>query len=165
MRENKEVERMLSSNTKLVEEATGALSRLFRQILLDANVGKMLWGALMDRYLKDPRNRINQAPKDISSARGNLAKELVRTDMTWKVFNKAIRFLNPRNVKISVTIEWQRGRTTVHEVQIYKSLTTLGNDPKLNRDAVGEGLSPITVALDKNLEAFKAYQKGTGEKE
>lgn len=157
MRENKEVERMLSSNTKLVEEATGALSRLFRQILLDVNMGKMLWSSLMDRYLKDPRNRINQTPKDISSTRGNLAKELVRPDMTWKVFNKAVRFLNPRSVKVSVTIEWHRGRTTVHEVPIYKSLEALGSDNRFVQEAIGNKPVDQKVMLDKNLEAYKKY--------
>jgi len=140
MRENKKVEQMLSSRTKQVEDATGALSRLFRQILLDVNLSRLRWASLMDQYIKDPRNRIHQTSKDISSARGNLAKELVRPDMTWKVFNKAIRFLNPRNVKISITIEWHRKRTTVHEVHIYKSLSSIEGKRNTSRDALGEGL-------------------------
>lgn len=156
MRENKEVGRLLTSQTKLVEEATGALSRLLRQILLDINLEPFRWSTLMDNYVKDPRNRID--PKDVSSAKGNLAKELVRPDITWKVFNKAMRFLNPKRVRILVAIDWQNKKTTLHEVTIYKSLNTFEMNYGQNIDAMGEGNNYINKKeLDNNFKHFLEY--------
>lgn len=160
MRENKEVGRLLTSHTKLVEEATGALSRLFRQILFDINLESFRWGQLMDNYVKNPRNRIDQNNKDISSAKGNLAKELVRPDMTWKVFNKAMRFLNPKRVRIVVAIDWQNKKTTLHEVTLFKSLNQQGNiiDYGQFTDAMGERQETVSKEqLDKNLMDYLNY--------
>jgi hypothetical protein len=158
MRENKEVGRLLSSQTKLVEEAGGSLSRLFRQILFDINLESFRWSTLMDNYVKDKRNRIEQNNKDISSAKGNLAKELVRPDMTWKVFNKAMRFLNPKRVRIIIAIDWQNKKTTLHEVTIYKSLQNAGIDYGQFTDAMGERQEMINKKqLDQNLLDYLKY--------
>ena len=60
----------------------------------------------MARYLNDPYNKIPPNPKDRSSARGNLNKELNRNTMTWKVFRKAILFLAPVRATFIIRFEW-----------------------------------------------------------
>jgi hypothetical protein len=78
-----------------------------------------IWDRNMLRYLKDPRNRIPQNSRDMSSARGNLSKELLRPTMTWGVFEKAIRFLNPFRVRLRLEFEWKSGIKTEYTAVIY----------------------------------------------
>lgn len=128
MHHNEKIRKMITSSTKKMEEATGTLSRLFRKILFDINIDLMRWDAAMKKYLADPRNRIQQNSKDISSARGNLAKALVKPDMTWKVFVKALKFLDPLCVSLEVKIVWRNGRKTLHPITVFK-------DPEYNEIA------------------------------
>ena len=67
------------------------------------------------------RNPINQIPDDSgkrSSASGNIRKEIERPTMTWRVFEKLIRWLRPANAKVLVIIDWKDGRQTVDQVNI-----------------------------------------------
>lgn len=82
----------------------GVLSKLFRQLLLDLNVNPMRWGALMSDFIKDVRNGVPDNRRDQTSIRGNLTKEFARPQMTWKVFMKAMRFLQVSNVKITIEV-------------------------------------------------------------
>lgn len=118
---------MLASPDKGMSSAEGVLSRLFRQILADNNVGAYAWNNLMERYLNDDRNGIPKNGKDRSSARGNLGKELSRPAMTWKVFRKALQFLGARRIKFTVECEWSNRRRTVHSVNLDLGATDPGD--------------------------------------
>lgn len=82
----------------------GILSRLFRQLLLDNKIDGMRWGALMSDFIKDARNGIPDNRRDQTSIRGNLTKEFARPQMTWKVFMKALRFIQTTNLKITLEV-------------------------------------------------------------
>lgn len=105
---------MLNSDDKRVAEARGVLSKLWRQLLMVLDIDGWKWDRLMRIYLTDPRNGIQNNSRDRSSARGNLNKELKRDDMTWRVFLKALNFLDPIRVVFTVRITFKDGRT--HEV-------------------------------------------------
>lgn len=105
---------MLSSPTKGVKEATGVLAKLYRTILMDLNITPLAHQALMSKYLSDPRNRIPNNGKARSSERGNMIKDLRRPDMTFKVFLKHVRFLQPIKVEFVVKLHWRRNKVTVH---------------------------------------------------
>lgn len=115
---SEDLDEMLNSPNKGVDKATGVLARLFRQILIDANISTMAWATLMERYLEDPRNRVPKNGKDRSSARGNLNKELRRPTMTWKVFRKGIQFLNIVHVRFEVHATWANRKKTVTGINI-----------------------------------------------
>lgn len=108
---------MLSSPTKKVDEASNVLARLWRQILCHSNIGVDKWNAAMQRYLDDPRNGIPRAGKQRSSERGNLNKALCKPSITWGVFIKGIRFLAPKRVEFTVKITWFEGKTTQHSIK------------------------------------------------
>lgn len=116
--ENKQLEGMLEDKDKSVGEATGILSRLFRQILADQNVTAMLWNKMMNAYLDDPRNRVPRDSRGRSSHRGNLNKELLKPNMTWNNFIKGIYFLNPVWAEFKITLKWRTGRYTEHRIAI-----------------------------------------------
>lgn len=115
---SEEIQKFLTSQDKQVHDARSVLSRLFRIILADLKVGPLLWNRLMLRYLNDSRNNIPNNSKDRSSSRGNLSKELRRTIMTWKVFEKGIRFLGPKWMRITIDLGWPSGRVTTHRVMV-----------------------------------------------
>ena len=101
---------------KSIGEAKGVLSKLFRTILVEREITPGVWSSLMARYLNDPYNRIPPNPKDRSSARGNLNKELHRPTMTWKVFRKAILFLAPVKATFIIRFEWPTNIPKHYEV-------------------------------------------------
>lgn len=112
---------ILQQTDRGVDAAEGVLARLFRQILFDVNVNIYKWDSLMVKYLNNPINGVPQNGKDRSSARGNLNKELRRPSMTWKVFRKGLRFLNPKGIRFEVHLEWDSKKKTVHSVTLSRN--------------------------------------------
>lgn len=98
--------------------ANGVLSRLFRQMLLDLNVGPSRFGSLLQDYILDPRNGVPNNKKDQTSMRGNLTKEFSRPQMTWKVFCKALRFLQITKIEFVIKAHHRHGKTTIHSTVV-----------------------------------------------
>jgi hypothetical protein len=73
---------------------------------------------LMHRYLLDARNCIPRNRKEQSSARGNLQKELLKSDMSWKVFMKGLRFLEVLSIDISITLTHSDGKKSTHSTSV-----------------------------------------------
>ncbi len=96
----------------------GALSRLFRQILLNRNIGPEKFGSLMYDYLKDPRNHIPSNRKDMTSARGNLGMALAQPSMTWKVLCKGFKFLKIVKIDISIRAHYANGHQEIHRTSV-----------------------------------------------
>lgn len=119
-KQNQMIIDLLGHESKQIDKARDVPSQLFRKILYDLRFGMKRWNECMNTYLRDPHNRITQNSRDMSSARGNLAKELVRDRMTWNVFMKALRFLNPLKVKLRLEIEWRTHTVSTYEVDIYR---------------------------------------------
>lgn len=91
------------------------LSKLFGKMVCDMgyeNLSK--WNTLMHKYLTDRRNAIPQNKKDLSSARGNLHKELMKGHMSWNVFVKGMRFLDLKGYEIIVYGHHRDGSVTMH---------------------------------------------------
>lgn len=116
---SKELHSMLLSPTKDVTKARGILARLFRQIMMDLNITPMMFNNLMIKYLSNPANGNFNDGKSRSSERGNLIKEIRRPNMSWNVFLKCLRFLNPISIRFEVHLSWGGKRsTTIHGIDI-----------------------------------------------
>lgn len=103
---------LLNDPNKRVREARGVLSAIWRQFLVLRNIDGFQWDRLMRNYLNDPRNGIQNNSRDRSSARGNINKELLkRDDITWRVFLKALNFLDPLKIVFSVRVTFKDGKT------------------------------------------------------
>ena len=96
----------------------GVLSRLWRKMLQDLDVGPNKFGALLHAYIQDPQNHVPSNRKDQISARGNLTKELARPQMTWKVFCKALRFLNIVKIKFVIEAHHANGQVSLHSTMV-----------------------------------------------
>lgn len=120
-RRRKGIEEMFTDEDRKVYEADNVLARLFRVISRDLNVDVQHFYGLMNHWLNDPRNGIGKFPKDRSTARGNLTKEILRPNMTWDVFIKALRWLKVVRVEFCVKITREsegRTKTTQHAIDI-----------------------------------------------
>jgi hypothetical protein len=98
--------------------AVGMLSRLFRTMLKDLDIGGYQFNMLMAKFLNDPQNKIPENKRDQTSNRGNLNKEFQKGTMTWKVFCKAMRFLQVRGFKLTIEARRANGRVTSHSVEV-----------------------------------------------
>lgn len=103
---------ILRAPDKLASEThgvTGILAGLYRQVMAARGVDLGSWGRYMYRHLTDPRNNVLNSRKDMTNTRGNIAKELLNDEMTFKVFCKGIVFLRLRKVRFYV--EWEDPHT------------------------------------------------------
>lgn len=96
----------------------GVLSRLFRKLLLTMNVNENRWNILMHAFLNDPRNGVPNTRKDQTSMRGNLTKEFARPQMTWKVFCKAMMFMQFVHFEVSIIARDKHGREVVFSTDV-----------------------------------------------
>jgi hypothetical protein len=90
------------------------LADLYRRMLVDLDIGPGRFSDLLNDYVTDPRNGVPPTPKDFTTARGNLTKELSRDGMTFKVFLKGLRFLQVMKVDFSVRCHYYSGRVSIH---------------------------------------------------
>ena len=88
------------------------LASLFRTILDDLNVNMSRFNILIAKYIIKANIPLNV--KEVSSTRGNLKKELLRSVMTWKVFIKGLLFLNVLKFDITVKLYHLNGKVTEH---------------------------------------------------
>jgi hypothetical protein len=98
--------------------ANGVLSRLWRQILVDLNIREARFGELLQAYVLDPRNAVPNNKRDQISTRGNLNKEFGRPQMTWKVFCKALKFLNIAKIEFVINATHTNGKLTSHSTLV-----------------------------------------------
>ena len=76
-----------------VMQADDVLAKLFRIICLDLGILPETWLLLMERYLDNPRNGVGKSIKARSTEKNNLKRALESDTMTFKVLQKAIKFL------------------------------------------------------------------------
>jgi hypothetical protein len=74
--------------------ANSVLVSMWETILADKNITTSKFERLMHDFLRDPRNGIPNNRVGHTQHRGNTVKQLLNRDkMTWKVFIKALRFM------------------------------------------------------------------------
>jgi len=169
MMSNDNLTRLLTDQDKGITKthgSNGVLSRLWRQMLKDMNIGPSKFGALLQSYILDPRNRVPNNRKDQISTRGNLTKEFARPQMTWKVFCKALRFLNINKIKFVIEAYHANGQVSLHSTMVNFGTNIpmeIGSDhlpavecldEKVARPIM-ETTSPIQVVVDKAIHTYE----------
>lgn len=99
----------------------GILANLFKNILNELRItaGRgSRWEDLMRTFLGDRRNGVRQNDRDRSSARGNLAKELLKDKMSWKVFCKGMRFIGLIRFELTIVAHHSSGLVTTHTTKV-----------------------------------------------
>jgi len=103
----------------------GILASLFRKIMADKNVRQSDWERFMRNYLRDPRNLIGGSKRDQTSMRGNIAKELLSEQQTWKVFCKGLVFMECHQVEFSVKMTNKLGQSITTCIPVNFGLSTM----------------------------------------
>lgn len=99
--------------------SSSVLSRMFWKMVADFGYSTFhRWEKLMMQYINDARNCIPRNRNAQSSARGNLQKELVKPEMTWKVFCKGMRFLGITSFEFKIIAHHSNGKETVHSHRV-----------------------------------------------
>lgn len=153
---------ILHDPDKKIDEARDVLSKAFRTILRESRFSVIDWNTRMPRYLEEPRNRIPQNGKDMSSARGNLSKELSRNTMTWNVFMKGLSFINPVNAKLTLEIEFEKEKIVLPMTIYRRDLGQPKPKPSPYQMVNTPLIDPQTDRLDQNME--KIRRSGIGDK-
>lgn len=128
---NQKIIELLKKDNKGVTDTfgvTGVLSRLFRQILSDLNIKPQDYNSLLVSYVRDIRNRIPNNRKDIAIAMGNISKELLRPNMSWKVFCKGMRFLRFTKFEIIIRCHSENKTYSDHSVVVDLSNTDFNKE-------------------------------------
>jgi len=117
---SRELKRLLIADDKLIGETRDPLAALFRQILIDGKVTLIDFDRYVNKYIDDPKNGIKDKdnPKVRCTERGNIIQEILRPNMTWKVFAKNLRILPIVRGKFIIELEWELGITTHHAVNV-----------------------------------------------
>ena len=134
-----QMERIIAANDKLIHEtsgSTGVLARLFRTMLGNLNITLPRWGQLMTDFIEDASAGIPNNKRDQTSIRGNITKELSRRKMTWKVFCKALRFMQIEKIQLVIEAHHPGGRKTLHS-------TTVNFGTRQELDKFLQALGPI----------------------
>lgn len=163
------IQRLLTSPDKRVGEASNVLSRLYRIVLAELNIGVERYHKLVSTWLNDPTSGIGKCPSKRSSARGNLNKEILRADMSPNVFLKALRVINVEEVEITVSLRTKGSKTfTQHCIMIenlpelVSQLTNAEGITKNEELNDGETDGPITGYRRKGQDAAVS-DKETGD--
>jgi hypothetical protein len=101
-----------------MKQAQGELSFFFRKILWNIGMTTHLWEFKLQRFLERHERTIPKNAKDRSYAKGNLNTQFTNPQMTWRTFMEALMFLGPKKIRLDLHLEWPRGDTTVHTMNI-----------------------------------------------
>lgn len=114
--------RKLTDPNKGMSKATNTPAKLWCAILTDLGIGTHELSRYIQRWLDSPANRSLDADKR-SSVRGNLIKEMVRPEITWKVLMKCITVIAPFKVEVVLKLHHDRDSkiVTTHTVTNYFS--------------------------------------------
>lgn len=124
---NDEINELLALPDKGVSKTKGVagiLARLFRQTLCDIGITPhrfhmlLLESSSLNKLkYKDPATGSSGKTSKFFAA-GNLRRELVKPEMTWKVFVKGIRLLQPIKVDFSIAMTFKNGQVKISQTTI-----------------------------------------------
>lgn len=97
---------------------TNILGKIFRTILVDLNITPSAFNRLLTNYVNNPLNGVGNTTRDKTNTKSNLSKELKKEKMTWGIFEKAMRFLNPVKAEFKITLTWRKEKVTEHSITI-----------------------------------------------
>ena len=137
---SKEQKRMMEAADKLVGLSANPLTKLFRKILEQRDIGSQVWNRRLTNYLNSPFSRVPKNAKDIGQERNNFNRAIARSSMTWKTFQKAVQVMGCIRYRITIDMEWRNGSTTTVDTGYINN--PLANIEKLTNRQAPEDLDP-----------------------
>ena len=96
---------VLIDTERKVGESRNLLTRLWRTTLYDLNIGPKVFDGYVKRYLNDPNSGIGDSVKDKNNHRGNLMKELGSNEISWRVFDRALRVIEAEEFELVLRLK------------------------------------------------------------
>jgi hypothetical protein len=144
--------KLLSAPDKGISQThgpNGILARLFRTILYDEDITPFRYMDLMDAFIREGQSGVPVNRVDLTSWRGNLTKELGKEQMSWKVFCKALRFLQIIKIEFQITAYWKKGKVTKHATWVdFGSKEALNELNKPEDDSSSDDNAQYKLPLD-----------------
>lgn len=125
MSKNKQDDHLFEDKIK-TGKPDSVLASLFRLIQFELGVTPERFNRLMENYMRNAN--IPNNLREASSLRGNLKKELQKDTMSWKVFIKALVFLNIKKFKITLELYHENKHITQHSQMIILDHSEIMND-------------------------------------
>lgn len=88
------------------------LAKMFKDVMFNTGITMTQFMRLLADYIHKTNTPINA--KEVSSTRGNLKKELFKPTISWKVFVKALAFLQVRRFTLGIYLHHPNGKITEH---------------------------------------------------
>lgn len=115
---SKPLKKILDSVDKRLRDSQNPLTFLFRSILISKGIDLHIFEQLMNKFLKLFRLRYGTDDKQTSSVRSNLVKEFCRDQMTFKVLLKCLMFLDPKMIRIYISLKWRDNTVTTSHWEV-----------------------------------------------
>lgn len=131
------------------------LASFFRDILFNLDIPVDRFQALLDRYIISQGIATNTA--EISTNRSALRRELISTTMTWKVFNKGLKFLRAEDAILKVTLYHDDARVTHHECVFRVDEQNNAPDDDSETNTLAKFFREILQDLDVDDDMFQSY--------
>lgn len=124
---HEELARKLSDPQRGINQVTSIPAKLWCIILADLGIDIHQLCRYIQAWLDSPANQ-NLTPEKRSSTRGNIIKEMIRPEMTWKVLMKCITVIRPFKVDIVIRLHHDRDSKFVTEHTYTTSISGIRRD-------------------------------------
>lgn len=104
----------LSTPAEKTAGPNGVLARLYMNILNDLGIRWMRLEHLINAYVLDPRNGVSNNRKDMTTMKGNLVKDLTKSQMSWNVLMRGLKILEFTEIEVKITATHSDGSKTTH---------------------------------------------------
>ena len=114
-----QIESLLLANDKGISNTRGVggvLSKLWRTILFDLNIGYPQFELMLNNYIIAARTAVEDHKAARLITKGNERRAFERDTMTFKSFFKAMKLLRIKKIRLVVELTHHSNKTTLHEV-------------------------------------------------
>lgn len=101
--ETNPVHLLLSGEARVVMEATGILSRIWRLTLTNLAIKPMRWDYALDEYCQEAKDKL--PAKAAANIKGNVGKGLRREDMSFNVLCRGVSILKLTEPKLKIKMK------------------------------------------------------------
>lgn len=108
----------LKQTVDVDHEGRNLLSSLFRRIKNDLEYTPRTWSTMVQKYLKDPRNKVGTSSAAKSSEASNLNRGLTVPNMTFMNFMKGMRVINPKALTFKFNVSFGKQESLKAEIRL-----------------------------------------------
>lgn len=107
------------------------LARLYRHILFKEDVTLSKWNGLVDAYIENPLNGLSTDPTDKTGHASTLKRSVLDTKMSWTVFRRGIKVLNPVSEVYTLRLYWTDDPVAIEQdpISSFTECTASFSDP------------------------------------